>query len=396
MRLPRPLPWIIASLVLALAPCAAPLRAATSGEPVTINAILSLTGALAFVGAEESASLHILERVINARGGINGRPVQFVVADDQSNPGVAVQLMSGFAAKRVPAVIGPGSTGPCNAVLPLVKDHGPVTFCLTGNVVLTPGGFGFAGAIYPVYLMSPILRFFGNQGWHRIALLTSNDASGQDFDRAFDATIGLPKNAGFTIVAREHFAPADLSVAAQTQHLKAAAPDAVIAWTSGTAFGTVLRSFAEAGLDVPTLGSNGNMTSTQLAQYAAFTPKMLLFPGFLGMVRGGVRAGPIDDAQAVFFGAMGKNDRPSDIGYNVPWDPTLLIVDALRHAGPDASAEAVRDYLVALHGWTGIFGVYDFRDGSQRGIGENATLIVRWDGPTQKFVVMSRPAGYPR
>ena len=75
-----------------------------AGEPFEINAILSLTGPAAFLGTKEEQSLHAMETVINASGGIKGRPLKFVVSDDQSNPQLAVQLVSAMAAKKVPAI----------------------------------------------------------------------------------------------------------------------------------------------------------------------------------------------------------------------------------------------------------------------------------------------------
>jgi len=51
-----------------------------------INAILSLTGTFAFLGNAEATSLRTLEPLINKQGGINGQPVHFNIADDQSQP----------------------------------------------------------------------------------------------------------------------------------------------------------------------------------------------------------------------------------------------------------------------------------------------------------------------
>jgi len=54
----------------------------------------------------------------------------------------------------------------------------------------------------------------------------------------------------------------------------------------------------------------------------------------------------------------------------------------------------VHDYIENLHGWAGINGVYDFGDGTQRGISEDALVIDRWVPDKNEFVVVSKPAGY--
>jgi len=69
------------------------------------------------------------------------------------------------------------------------------------------------------------------------------------------------------------------------------------------------------------------------------------------------------------------------------------VVDAYKHVGIDASPDKVRDYIEHLHDYVGVNGIYDFADGSQRGLGENACVILRYDGATETFLNASRPAG---
>src|SRR5476649_1322306 len=69
-------------------------------DPYEINVIMSLTGPLAFVGRELTEALHVTESTVNRSGGIAGRPIKFVIYDDQTNPQTAVQLMSSIVAKK--------------------------------------------------------------------------------------------------------------------------------------------------------------------------------------------------------------------------------------------------------------------------------------------------------
>ena len=91
--------FFLGGLALVFAPAAsAPALAQTS--PYEINVILALTGAAAFIGTAEQKSLQLLEASTNKAGGIKGRPVKFVIVDDQSNPQVTVQLANGLIAKK--------------------------------------------------------------------------------------------------------------------------------------------------------------------------------------------------------------------------------------------------------------------------------------------------------
>jgi hypothetical protein len=67
--------------------------------------------------------------VQNARGGITGRKIHFVVQDDQSSPQVAVQLTNGIIAKHVPVMLGSSLVANCNAMMAAVRESGPVQYC---------------------------------------------------------------------------------------------------------------------------------------------------------------------------------------------------------------------------------------------------------------------------
>ena len=72
----------------------------------------------------------------------------------------------------------------------------------------------------------------------------------------------------------------------------------------------------------------------------------------------------------------------------------MIFVDALRHLGPEPSADQVRNYIIHLHGWVGANGVFDFGAGDQHGIGENAVDIAQWNAAVGTWRSVSRPHGY--
>ena len=74
----------------------------------------------------------------------------------------------------------------------------------------------------------------------------------------------------------------------------------------------------------------------------------------------------------------------------IAWDAAKLIILALRKLGTGASATQVRDYLQTVHGYVGICGIYDFRDGSNRGIGPNDAMLARWNPAIDTWVAASQ------
>ena len=140
--------------------------------------------------------------------------------------------------------------------------------------------------------------------------------------------------------------------------------------------------------------STGNTTYEKMAQYANILPKTLIFPSTSQATPGGVGPGPIRDAQTVYFKAFKEAGARPDLTATMAWDPAMILIDAYRHLGLDTTPDKVRDYIEHLHSYIGVNGVYDFADGSQRGLTENACVILRYDGASDTFINASRPAGY--
>ena len=169
---------LLAGVLLGLLPVQAP-----AAEPFEIDAILPLTGYGAFVGKGETTALGVVEDLVNRTGGIQGRPIKIVVLDDQSNASVAVQLTTAQVAKRAPVIFGSTLSGNCNAMMPLLKD-GPVAYCFSPSIHPPKDSFMFSAGATTADHMVVIARFFQAHGWHKVAVLTPNDAAGQDADRA--------------------------------------------------------------------------------------------------------------------------------------------------------------------------------------------------------------------
>ena len=234
-----------------------------AGGRTEINAILPTTGGAAFLGAKEVETLGVVERLVNKSGGINGRPIKFVIQDDGGLPQNAVQIATGLASKNVNVILRASVAALCGEMEPLVA-KGPVVYCLSPAISPPSGSYMFSANVGSRDFVATSIRYFKAHGWSRIALLTSIDATGRDTDQAFDAQVATPESAGVQIVAREHFALQDISVAAQLARIKAAAPQVLVAWTTGTAFGNVLRNISDAGITVPifTPSANSRMRSS--------------------------------------------------------------------------------------------------------------------------------------
>src|SRR5258708_3985630 len=104
------LPWSsisVVTLAILLASGAAEAQA-----PIKIGASLSLTGSYAKPGTYQKEGYEVCADELNAKGGLLGRKVEFVMYDDQSSTQTAQRLYEKLITEdKVDAVMGPYSSG---------------------------------------------------------------------------------------------------------------------------------------------------------------------------------------------------------------------------------------------------------------------------------------------
>ena len=376
--------------VLTVAIGASPVVAAT--ESFELNAILPITGPAAFVGSSIGKGLKVAEDYVNATGGIQGRPLKINLLDDQANPQVALQLANQLIANKVPVFIA-GLTASCGAISPLIAKSGPLTYCFTPFGEAPPGSFVFLGGPSAFDAACAVLRYFRERGLTRFAMLNATDGSGQVLDAAFEEAFRLPENHALVLVAHQHFAVTDTSVSAEVSAIKAATPQVVISWVTGTPFGTLAHGMHDVGLDVPVVTNGANMLTSFLSQLGPNLPTELDFAAYPSYPQGGVSSKRIlaeQRAQANAFKASGVRLDGTVVG---AWDLTMVIVNALRHLPRDATAEQVRAYIAATKDFAATNGIYNFITFPQRGVGRDGNAIARYDAATNDFVKVSKPGG---
>jgi branched-chain amino acid transport system substrate-binding protein len=384
------------SVSLSVIPALALQAATIPAYAYDINVILPLTGGASFLGKAEQTALQLAEPLINKAGGVQGQPVHFVFYDDQSNPQTAVQLTNRVAASKPAVLLGSSLVGACSAMAPLMQD-GPAMYCFSPGIHPPAASYVFTSSVSTIDLTDALLRYFRLKGWTRIAFMTSADATGQDAEHGLNEAAARPENKDITVVERAHFNITDVSVAAQIEHIKAANPQALVAWSTGTPIATVFKGILQAGLDIPIATTSGNMTYAQMTQYAGFLPKQLYMPTSEWVQHKGVITldPAVETAQQRFFDTFAAANVKPDLGATLAWDPMLIVIDSLQHLGPNATAQQVRDYIGALKGFAGINGIYDFPKNPQRGLDVQAAIVTLWSPTAQTWQPVSKPTGIP-
>jgi branched-chain amino acid transport system substrate-binding protein len=115
---------VAAAVVLLLSPQAP----AFAADPIKVGFSMALTGGVAQNGKQLLIALQLWRDDVNAKGGLLGRPVEFVYYDDQSNPtnvpGIYTKLIS---VDKVDLLLGPYATNMAAAAMPVIMENHKLT-----------------------------------------------------------------------------------------------------------------------------------------------------------------------------------------------------------------------------------------------------------------------------
>src|ERR1700720_4877709 len=109
----------------------APWRAAfAAAKPYKIGTMQPLSGAAAIIGKTALVGVQMAVDRINKAGGINGRPVELIVADDESKPDVGRRKVEKLIVDdNIDLHVGGVLSNICLACMPAWEEHG------IGNII---------------------------------------------------------------------------------------------------------------------------------------------------------------------------------------------------------------------------------------------------------------------
>jgi branched-chain amino acid transport system substrate-binding protein len=191
---------------------------------------------------------------VNSQGGVNGRKIRFIVGDDHFNPSDSIEVTRKLVEQDgIFAMVGGLGDLTHAAVYKYLEEKGvPDMFIGGGTVAFTDpvvktrfGGnpdYDTEGRMIGKYLAE---NFAGK----KLAFLLENDAFGKD------GKAGVLKGmegSGIEVVAEETYEPSQWDVTAQTQRLKNANPDVIVAYAIPPPAASLVKTARETlNWDVP-------------------------------------------------------------------------------------------------------------------------------------------------
>lgn len=340
-----------------------------AADPIKIGMVAPLTGPIADAGRYGVQGAKLAVEEVNKAGGVLGRQFELVIEDDQSlNPSTVLAFSKLADDKDIVAFLGPTRSTQIQSIAPSVKQVGrPVmiggtdpSLTLAGN----PWLFRFRpNDTYTARVMSDYgLNKLGKKKW---AIVHATDAFGTN---AKTLLIAALRNQGIEPVLIEGQPNNSPDYTAVALAVKQSGADALATFiTFETDVAVFARQLRQLGVNIVWLGSP-SITTTTARKLAGAT-----LYGTFAVTDFHPEANP--EARSFSEKYLASYKTAPDFFASWPYDAVHVLAQAITKAG-SVDPQKIRDALLAVKGYRGVEGTYNF---DNNGDGLHGYNIVRND-----------------
>ena len=241
---------VVLGLAAAIGGAQASPNAVPTGKPIVVGSTLSLTGSFAATGVIHKAAGETFVRWINANGGLLGRPVEWKVLNDESDPAKVAALYERLISQdRVDLIMGPYATPNIVAAQAVAERHG---FVLPNHTAVLTYALNYrcqfptwsAGGKPNLSVPKTVFKMLKSQKRPptKIAFVTNTGGSTNFIsygppNSSEGGAVAWARNAGLNVVLDLKYPPTVSDWGSLAAQVRAADPDLV--WNSGLALDPV-------------------------------------------------------------------------------------------------------------------------------------------------------------
>ncbi len=338
--------WAFAPVLVALLVVAAACSHSGSGSALLIKVALEapITGPQSSNGVDMLRGARFAVQEANAKGGVLGRKIDLIPADDRADPAHGKQVADQMVGAKVFAVIGPYNSGVGVENLPIYVKAGVIPIHLTSNSDTNGEGFTVQPKDYQIAPIEAkaILDLYRAR---RVAIVY--DPSTYTAGIAAQVRAAL-QQAGVTVLAYEKVDPAIHSYLDQMKKIKSMGPDLFYASTYYPEGAVLAKEIQQIQMHATCFMGLANQDPGFIAEagltaakgcVSSGVPSADLFPG---------AARYVSDYRAQF------HTDPGTWG-SFTYDSVNFLLDAVRRAG-SWDATRVRPALAGTKDYMGITG----------------------------------------
>ncbi|MCV2445850.1 ABC transporter substrate-binding protein [Paracoccus sp. DMF] len=335
------------------------LATAASAE-LKIGASVSATGPAAFLGDPEAKTLEMLVEDLNAKGGINGEPVELVLYDDGGDANKARTFATRLIEDdEVQAIIGGTTTGTSMSILAVAEDAEVPFISLAGaiDIIQPVKPWTFKTPHTDRMACQKIFEDMQKQGIARIGMISGTDGFGASMQAQCKDVVA---DYGIEVVADETYDPKDADMTAQLTKIKnAEGVQAVLNPGFGQGPSIVTRNYKQLAIDLPLYQSHGVASDGFIELAGADAAEGVRLPGTALLVAALLAEGDAQKPVVTAYKAAyeGKFKQPVSTFGGYAHDGFALLTDAVTRAG-STEPQAIRDALEATKALAGTTGIY--------------------------------------
>ena len=366
------------SQLLRILAIAALVSSARAAEPIKIGHYGSLTGKDAAFGVATRKGVLLAVEEINAKGGVLGRPLEYLVEDIQSKPGESATAVKKLISRdKVVAVIGANASANSLEAAPICQNAKiPMMAISSTNPEVTKKG----DYIFRICFIDPfqgaVLAKFARTTLHaqRVALLT---AVNSPYSVGLSAVLRQDFSArGGEIVAEQRYSEGDKDFRAQLTAIRTTRPDVIAATGFYSEAALICIQARSLGLDVPFIGGDG-WEAPQLIELGGKAVEGTYYSTYFSAENNA----PEVRSFVQRYRARWNGEVPEGVSA-LGYDAMYLIAAAMERAGTTESSR-LRDAIAATKDFPGVTGHTTIDE--NRNSEKAAVMLVVKNGRTSFF-----------
>jgi branched-chain amino acid transport system substrate-binding protein len=239
---------------------------ASAADPIKVGMLFPQSGGAGDDGQRVTHAVEVMAGIINAQGGVLGRPVQIVVLDDESTPAIGVAKANDMIAQGVALVIEGYNSPVTLAIQPVLARAGIMDITVLSKADGILAGVGNPQAVR--MNSSNAMDASAVAEWlmktakaKRIAFASQNDAYGNGAQAGVEAEL---KKAGwdYQIVSQQGFPFTATDFRVAMTAIKDSKPDAVVVTNSSSSSGmpAFLQQYAQQRVGFPLVAAVGTIS----------------------------------------------------------------------------------------------------------------------------------------
>jgi branched-chain amino acid transport system substrate-binding protein len=349
-------------------------------DPIPVGYLPALTGPSSSTGIGINRGIQLAVKELNDAGGIDGRQIELITRDTQSDPTKAVNGAAELTrGQNVSVVFGPVNSGESLAVVPLLaRTNTPqVHPCWVDSLTdAQKYPMCFRNAPTNQQIGGAANRYVVDVLKHKkVAVISDTTGYGT---ASVNAYVPMLKARGADVVYQGNIDAANPDLMPELLRMQSAGAEAIMPWSVNAGFlSRIINTRGQMGWDVPIVGQTtlGSGQTRDLLEKPEYWAKV--YPNNFRPVCY-VAGGKLSERTSAFVDRL--KSAKIDMGDTLLWwialgyDSPRMISEAMKAVGTEP--QAIVGYLNKLKGFPGVYGDISFTPELHNGYPDDEVVMV--------------------